>query len=550
MSTPLVEQIKQVATQTGPPPTVEQQPSQTSEATLWGRLPRPLSGATSFAAAAALTVLATGVGATLSQSLPLHSVALVYLLAVVVSAVVLGMRTGLAVAGLAFLAYNFFFIPPIYTLTIADPSEVFALFIFLAVAVLTGSLAGRMRDVANAAERRATALHAQSEFAQVLTAAHDETAILDALTKQTAAVTQGDTVILIRTDEELRIQSTSRHAVSLSSSDLQSAHRAIRTQTIVPPVAIGWPGARFEFWPIKLPRGVTGTLGFASNQQRQNTDADIVASVQASVKHATIALERTRLLNEAEAARSEMERERLRTALLSSLSHDLRTPLASILGSVTSLRQLGGALDEATRADLLVAIEEEAGRLSRFVTNLLDMTRLESATIDLKSDWLDIGDVVLTAVARARRIAPERKINLTSAVLVPSVRGDATLFEHVIFNLLDNALKFSTTHDDVDVTVSIVDNSVRATITDHGRGIPIDALGKVFMPFYRVRSGDGDVAGTGLGLAIGKRVIEGMGGTLAIASPTQKGQGTTVTVTVPIAETSAHPSSVDEEAVK
>lgn len=469
MNTPLVEQTLKVEPQAELP----------AEAVLWGKLPRPLSGVTSVAAAAVLTAIATGLGAVLSHSLPLHSVALVYLLAVVVAAVAFGVRTGLGVAAFAFLAYNFFFIPPVYTLTISDPSELFALFVFFVVAVLTGSLAGRLRDVANAAHRRASALHAQNEFAQVLTAARDEAAILDALTKQTAIVTEGNAVMLIRSsNDDLKMRNASEQSISISSADLQAARRSIKSQKVVPAVAIGWPGARFEFWPISMRHGVIGALGFTTSQQRQSANEEIISSVQASIRHAAIALERTRLHDEAEAARAETERERLRTVLLASLSHDLRTPLASILGSVTSLRQFGENLDDATRADLLAAIEEEASRLERFVTNLLDMTRLKSATIDLKSDWLDVSDIVQTAVSRARRMAPARTIRLNSGVSVPSARGDATLFEHLIFNLLDNAIKFSTTADDVDVEVSVVDHNVQITVLDRGRGIQPTRLAK------------------------------------------------------------------------
>lgn len=524
VNTPAVEQVQGSEREGISPP----------DSRLWTNLPRPLLGFVSIAAAAALTAIATGLGAALSHTLPLHSVALVYLLAVVVAAVALGVRTGLGVAAFAFLAYNFFFIPPVYTLTIADPSELFALCVFLVVAVLTGSLAGGMRDMANAANRRAAAIHAQSEFAQVLAAAYDEEAILRALTQQTSVVTGGQAVMLTRDGNELQLQSESAVDPPLSSTDLQAAQRAVRAQARVPAVAAGWPGARFEFWPIGTRGDVIGALGFALHNGRRGAGADILSSVEASVRHATIALERTRLREESHAARAETERERLRTALLSSLSHDLRTPLASILGSVSSLRQLGGSLDEATRADLLAAIEEEASRLARFVTNLLDIIRLKSAAIDLKSDWLDVGDIVQAAVERARRMAPERSILLASAPTVQSIRGDSTLFEHVIFNLLDNAIKFSKAKQDIEVAVAMFADSIRVTVTDHGCGIPANELHKVFMPFYRVHSGVGDVSGTGLGLAIGRRIIEGMGGTITIASPLEAEQGTRVTVSVPI----------------
>ena len=167
------------------------------------------------------------------------------------------------------------------------------------------------------------------------------------------------------------------------------------------------------------------------------------AALQSMAEQATIAIERTQLVAEAGRAATSAESERLRAALLSSISHDLRTPLASILGSATSLRTLGDKMPASDRQDLLVTIEEEAERLSRFVSNILDMTKLEAGVLKTRSDAMDIGQVARSAAERARRLYPKRKLEIDVPSVLPLIRGDASLLEQVLLNLLDNAHKYS-----------------------------------------------------------------------------------------------------------
>lgn len=500
---------------------------------IWYRLPQPLRGLWVLLAALVLSSAATVLGLALSHWLPLQSMGLVYILAVVIAAVGLGVWTGVAVALLAFPAYNFFFIAPVFTFTVADPKELFALVVFLAVALVTGSLAGATREVADAAQHRAVALQSLNDFAARLSGSRNDEAIFQALARQAADTVGGKAVVLVGAGGDLAPVAQWPGPVALATSDWQSARRALRAGMPVLATARGWPGGRLEFYPIVTSKTTIGVLGILPDSQQRDLSGNDQVPLETMLRHTAIAIERTELGAEAAQARAETERERLRSALLSSLSHDLRTPLASIVGAVTSLRQLGSAMSPETRDDLLVAIEEEAGRLSRFVANLLQMTRLETETIDLLADWVDVRDVVQTAATRARLLQPEAKLAVHAPAGLPAIRGDATLLDHVVFNLLDNAIKYSDSPAVIDVELKAETAAIILAVTDRGRGIPKEAHSRIFEPFFRANPSDGRAPGTGLGLAISKRIIEGMGGNIHVESPIQTDRGTRIVVSLP-----------------
>ena len=260
------------------------------------------------------------------------------------------------------------------------------------------------------------------------------------------------------------------------------------------------------------------------------------AALQSMAEQATIAIERTQLVAEAGRAATSAESERLRAALLSSISHDLRTPLASILGSATSLRTLGDKMPASDRQDLLVTIEEEAERLSRFVGNILDMTKLEAGVLKTRSDAMDIGQVARSAAERARRLYPKRKLEIDVPSVLPLIRGDASLLEQVLLNLLDNAHKYSPPTSVTRIAAIPQGNAVALTVTDNGMGIPPGALGKVFDKFYRVAGTDGRAPGTGLGLSICAGLVHAMGGRIRAESPVHRQQGTRIVVELPLAD--------------
>ena len=290
------------------------------------------------------------------------------------------------------------------------------------------------------------------------------------------------------------------------------------------------PVARFLFRPMIGSKGSIGVVGIEPPETGDQIPERVLATLQSLIEQAAVAIERIVLVEQSAKAATAAESERLRAALLSSLSHDLRTPLASIVGSVTGLRTLGDQMSATDRADLLATIEEEAARLSRFVSNLLDMTRLEAGAINIRHDWVDVGDTVNSAVARARKSFPERKIEVTDSGDLPFVRGDAALLEQVVFNLLDNAHKYSGPESITRVDLGKNGGSVVLSVSDQGIGIPQNDLEKVFDKFYRVAASDGRAPGTGLGLSICAGIIKAMGGTISAESQIANGKGTRIRV--------------------
>lgn len=201
---------------------------------------------------------------------------------------------------------------------------------------------------------------------------------------------------------------------------------------------------------------------------------------------------------------------------------------------MTSLKDFGDRLEPATRRDLLSAIEEETRRLSQFVANLLDMTRLETGNLELATDWVDLADVVHGAVARAERLHPGRRVILEESADPLVLEGNGTLLEQVLFNLLDNAVKYSASDTTVLVRLGSEAASARIEVEDEGIGIPPDELERVFEKFHRVARGDGRAAGTGLGLAICRGVVGAMGGSIRAESPIADGRGSRLTVHLPL----------------
>jgi two-component system sensor histidine kinase KdpD len=210
------------------------------------------------------------------------------------------------------------------------------------------------------------------------------------------------------------------------------------------------------------------------------------------------------------------------------------------MGAVTSLRQLGAKMPADSRRDLLATIEEETRRLSRFVSNLLDMTRLEAGALNVKRDLVDVGDVLRNAVAHARSSFPNRRIDVRLEADLPLVRGDATLLEQVVFNLLDNADKYVPGGEATVMAAYGESGRVVISVTDEGPGIPQAELERVFDKFHRVAPGDGRPAGTGLGLSICRGLLAAMDGTIRAESPVEDGHGTRIIIELPMAEAPAN----------
>lgn len=502
----------------------------------------PLSAMwTSGLAAVGAVTMSVIAGKMLARAANLPNLSMVFLFAVLLCALRFGIYSAITAAVLSFFAFNFFFISPQLTFSVASPHEFFALIIFLVVAVATGSLAGRFREQATATRERVEATQALYDFSRKLAGAPKIDDVLWLLAAQSAAVVKGKSIILLEGPDGLAIAGGWPPEDALGTADWAAARWALRKGEPAGRFTGTMPSALFHFRPLTASAGRIGVLGISSDEADDLLPEATASALQSFADQAATAIERTRLVERAANAATAAESERLRSALLSSISHDLRTPLASILGSATSLRQLGEQMDSKDRADLLATIEEEATRLSTFVVNLLDMTRLESGALDIRHDWVDVRDAVNGAAARAGRVFPARKSRLKLDADLPLIRGDAVLLEQVLFNLLDNAHKNAPPDSVTRIAARRAGAHVEIVVSDEGTGIPAHALGKVFDKFYRVGASDGRVPGTGLGLSIAAAIVTALDGTIVARSPLASGKGTAVTISLPAGNSSAPP---------
>ncbi len=496
----------------------------------WAALPRlpQVLGAVLFLAVAAL-------GTHLTQdSFPEPSGLFLFFVAVLLAAVRFGFWIGIASAIAAFALFNFLFVAPLYTLAIAKPGDLLVLAEFLCVAGLTGFLAGRLREEANAAKSRAAVLEVLSAFATDLAEAHEPLAVEQALVIHATALANGPALVLHGGNPDApNLQAPDLQTTDLQPPDLQAAERAFRRHIPQDAAEPGQQGGRFTFLPLMQQGQVVLVLGYHRLDAQRPDRFARAAAIEVICHQANLALERLRFAQAAEEARTAATREQLRAALLTSLSHDLRTPLATILGAITSLRELGATLPPAARDDLALAIEEEAQRLASYVGNLLHMTRLQ-AGLALHLIWVDPADVIAAAVARARRDFPLAEITADLPDL-PMIRAESALLEQSLFNLIDNAVKFSTPPARIQITASVQSATLTLTVTDQGPGIPSEALAQIFTPFFRANP---NLPGTGLGLTICHGIAAALGGSLTAESPVADGHGTAMHIALPMPKAS------------
>jgi two-component system sensor histidine kinase KdpD len=341
-------------------------------------------------------------------------------------------------------------------------------------------------------------------------------------------------VLLLREHNDLVLRSGYPPADTLGPTEFTAARWALDHREMAGRHSNTLPNSAMTFFPIATGKAVLGVIGLLIAPDAPPLDPERRRLLDALVDQSGVAIERANLETEIQDSRVSAEKEKLRGALLSSLSHDLRTPLAGIVGSVTSLLSYGTDFSAAARRDLLLTIQEEADRLNRFVANLLDMTRLESGAFALRRDWTEVADLVGSAVSRIKSRLTGRAIRLDIAPGLPLVRVDFVLLEQVLFNVLDNALKYAPAGSEIVIAARQEADTLAIDITDSGTGIPTADLERVFDKFYRVQGGDRQVAGTGLGLSICRGFVEAHGGTIVARSPVAGGHGTTIAIRLPV----------------
>jgi two-component system, OmpR family, sensor histidine kinase KdpD len=461
-----------------------------------------------------IVAIALGVGSVLQQYLNVLNIALVFLTAVLVVAVRFGLFPSLFASVASVLAYNFFFLPPLHTFTIADPENILALVAFLVVALIASNLAAGTRGEALAARARALTTEELLAFSRKLAGVATLDDLLWATAHQIAMMLKLRVVILMPEGLDLMVKAGYPPEDALDGADIAAAkwswahnHPAGRGSDTL-------PGAKRLFLPLRTGRGAVGVIGLDRERPGVLLSPDMRRLLEALMDLAALAIERIHLQNDLDAARLQAESERLRSALLTSISHDLGTPLASIIGAASSLKSVGDRYDDAQRGELVSTILEEAERLNRFVGNLLDMTKLEAGALAPKSELIDLGEIVGTVLQRASKVLTRHHVKIDIAPDLPMIRLDFVMFEQVLFNLLDNAAKYAPQDSQIDIRARRHGGMVQIHVLDEGEGIPPDQLERIFDKFHRVHEGDRRRPGTGLGLAICRGFVLAMGGTI------------------------------------
>ena len=474
--------------------------------------------------------LAAGAAWLVDQSVESANLAMVFLLSVLVSGLAFGLWPAITAAAAAAVAYNFLFLEPRLTLSIGHAADVLTFAVFFAVAMTTGWLTGRVRDHSRAASRRASAIAAVLAATRRLSAAATTRDAAVALAEQMAAATGGRAVVLAPLGDDLAVTAASPPSPAITPGNMAAARWAWEKGE---PAGAGTgtlPNAAWTFRPLQ---GVRARAGVAGVEPEAVATEDAERFVAALLDQGAVALERAEFAAEAVDAEALRRTDRLRSALLNSVSHDLRTPLSTVLGSVTTLIDYGKSLSVRVRDDLLVSIREEAERLNRYVGDLLDMTRLEGGALTTRREWTDVRDVLRAAVERVRRRLDGRKVDWDFPDRLSAVMADASLLEQALVNILENAIAYSPADTTIEVAAYEDRGNVVISIEDEGRGIPTAELERVFEKFRRMDEATDRGKGAGLGLAISKGFVEAMGGRIAAASPIHEGKGTRILISLP-----------------
>ena len=496
---------------------------------------KAISRSAPFALATLEIAGAVGVALVLWPWIGLENTDLVFLTAIVGVAVRLGLWPSLFASVVASLCYNFFFTAPYYTFTIAEPKNVIAVVFFTIVAIIVSNVAARARIEADAATARLRTTELLYAFSRKLAGVGTLDDVLWAAAYQTALMLDMRVVLLLPENGAIAVKTGYPPEDRLEGSDLAAAEWAWKNSQPAGRGADALPGAKRLFLPMRTGRGAIGVLGIDGERAAPLLSAAERRLLDALVDQSALAIERVHLVADIDKVKRSVEAEHLRSALLTSISHDLKTPLAAVLGAAEALRDLSAKLSEDQKADLLTTIIDESERLNRFIANLLDMTRLESGAVAPNAALQDIHEIVGSVLRRAEKILASHQVQLDLASDLPMLELDAVLFEQVLFNLLDNAAKYAPAGTTVTIRTRSERGAVSLQIIDEGEGVPAGDIERIFDKFHRAQRGDQVRAGTGLGLAISRGFIEAMHGTITAANRSDRA-GAVLTLRLPVPE--------------
>lgn len=477
------------------------------------------------------TALASGLALGLSQLLELPNISLIFLAAVLVVAVRSSLGPALLCAGLSFLTYNLLFIEPLLSLKIARQQDVLTLMFFLLMAVLIGNLATRQRRQLQSLRRTQVETTALLELSRKLTAATDRQAVLGAAMQQFELWPEVEINLLSRSRDGIwKIEAGAQRLLveqERAAADWSWQHgqqAGLGSDTL--------PNGRWWWWPLQGEDGPLALLGVSPRDGRplSTERRRLIAALGQPLAQA---LARAQLAEDLEAARLHGQTEELRSALLASVSHDLRTPLTAMRGSIDSLLALGEQIPLSDRRELLEGTRDEAERLDRYIQNLLDMTRLGHGGLKLARDWVAPADIVASAVQRLRPVLAPLQLELQVPQQLPLLYVHAALIEQALVNVLENAARFSPSQGRLQLALEADQDELRFVVADQGPGIPEAEREKVFDMFYTAARGDRGGQGTGLGLAICQGMVGAHGGRVTVGEGLD-GRGACLTLHLPL----------------
>jgi two-component system sensor histidine kinase KdpD len=484
-----------------------------------------------------LVALVTVLGQPLRLILAPTNVVMLYLAAVVYAAVAWGRGPSVLASVLSVLAFDFFFVPPQLTFAVSDTEYLLTFVGLFLVGLVVSSLAAQAREQAEAARSRAEQTGALYALSRELAAASETEQLLRVVLRHVVQTFGREAAILLPQGDQLGVHAASP-GLHLSAAEQAGADWAFRHGEPAGGSTSTLPAASLRYLPMKTARGVVGVLGVQrAPQAERQLSPEQVRLLESFASQAGLAIERAQLAQQASQAEVLQAAEKLQTALLNSISHDLRTPLVSITGALSSLAEDGTALDAGARRALVDNALGEAERLNRLVGNLLDMTRLEAGAVKVKREPLELADLVGTALEQLRGRLGDRPLVVDVPDDLPLAPGDFVLLVQVLVNLLDNAIKYSPPQAPIEVRARATGETVEIEVADRGPGIPPEDLTRVFDKFYRVQH-RGNVTGTGLGLAICRGLVEAHGGKVQAANRPEG--GARVWFSLPLAEAPEH----------
>jgi two-component system sensor histidine kinase KdpD len=478
--------------------------------------------------------LATALGGLLRISLEPTNLVMLYLLVVLIAALRYGRGPASLSAVLSVIAFDFFFVPPNYTFAVTDFQYLLTFAGLLIVGLVVSTLASQAREQAKTARHRQSQTAALHDLSRELAATAGLDPILDVICRFVRQ-TFGQNAGVFLPDGGRLLLRASTAAGLFDEDEWAVADWSYRNRQMAGRGSETLPAADAAYFPMTTANGIVGVIGVIPGESERDLLPDQRRLLESSIALAALAIERAQLSEQASRVQFLQESERLQAALLNSISHDLRTPLASITGALSSLEQDAAILDENARRDLVTTALEQAERLNRLVGNLLDMTRLEAGTLKLVRVPNDVRDLVGVALQELQGPLRSHPVVLDIPADLPPVPMDLVLMSRVLVNVLDNAMKYSPDGSAIEIAArrqleGIERNRVVLEVRDRGIGIPAEDLDRVFDKFFRVQRPESG-HGTGLGLSISRGFVEAHGG--RIGAQTRPGGGTLVTISLP-----------------